>query len=227
VLLLKLIPIRGLLRVIFGGPFFSSLLTLNNKMALTTELESVNQMLGHIGEAPVNSISNEAALPISASTALSVLREVSKEVQTEEWHFNTVTDYEPIQEATGKLRLLDNTLFVDSTDNRNDVVQRGLYLYDRKARTDVFSATLKVDLTLQLAWDDLPEVARRYITLRSSRLFQGRMIGSAELQSLIALDEMQARARLLELDSQSSDRTIFDSADVSQRIGVHRNYNIY
>lgn len=196
-------------------------------MALTTELESVNQMLGHIGESPVNSISDEAALPISASTALVVLREVAKEVQTEEWHFNTVTDYEPILEVSGKLRLPDNTLFVDAADKQEDVVQRGLYLYNRKDRTDVFSGTLKVDLTVQLDWDELPEVARRYITLRASRLFQGRMVGSAELQSLLAVDEMQARARLLELDSQSSDRTIFDSEDVYRRIGVQRNYNIY
>jgi hypothetical protein len=53
------------------------------------------------------------------------------------------------------------------------------------------------------------------------------MVGSSELQSLIAVDEMQSRARLLELDSQSSDRTIFDSEDVLRRIGVERNYNIY
>jgi len=71
------------------------------------------------------------------------------------------------------------------------------------------------------------EVARRYITLRASRVFQSRIIGSTELQSLIAVDEMQARARLLELDSQSSDRTIFDSEDVARRVGVHRNPNIY
>lgn len=196
-------------------------------MALTTELESVNQMLGHIGESPVNSLADTAALPVSASTALTVLREVSKEVQTEEWHFNTVTDYEPVREETGKLRLPDNTLFVDSVDKNKDVVQRGYYLYNRKDRTDVFSETLKVDLTVQLTWDELPEVARRYITLRASRLFQGRIVGSTELQSLIAVDEMQARARLLELDSQSSDRTIFDSEDVYRRIGVNRNYNIF
>ena len=196
-------------------------------MALTTELESVNQMLGHVGEAPVNSLAETAALPISASTALTTLREVSKEVQTEEWHFNTVTDYEPIKEVTGKLRLPDETLFADAVDKTIDVVQRGVYLYDRKNQTSVFSATLKVDLTVQLVWDELVEVARRYITLGASRIFQGRVVGSAELQSLIAVDEMQARARLLELDAQSSDRTIFDSEDVARRIGVHRNYNIY
>ena len=196
-------------------------------MALTTELESVNQMLGHIGEAPINTLADTAALPISASTALTALREVSKEVQTEEWHFNTVTNYEPTKELTGKLRLPDETLFADAVDKTRDVVQRGLYLYDRKNQTNIFSETFKVDLTVQLSWDELVEVARRYITLRASRVFQSRIIGSTELQSLIALDEMQARARLLELDAQSSDRTIFDSEDVARRVGVHRNPNIY
>tara|TARA_R100000700_G_scaffold35077_1_gene43473 strand:+ start:326 stop:919 length:594 start_codon:yes stop_codon:yes gene_type:complete len=195
-------------------------------MALTTELESVNQMLGHIGEAPVNSLADTAALPISGSIALTTLREIAKEVQTEEWHFNTISKYEPILEADGKLRLPDNTLFVDPVDKSDDYVQRGLYLYNRKDKTFIFTSTVEVDLTEQLAWDDLPEPARRYITLRASRVFQGRIVGSRELESLIAADEMQARARLQELDSQSSDRTIFDSSDVYYRLGVNRKYNV-
>ena len=195
-------------------------------MALTTEIESVNQMLGHIGEAPINSLADSAALPISGSLALTTLREVAKEVQTEEWHFNTVTDFEPILESDGRLKLPDNTLFADAVSLSNDYVQRGLYLYNRKDRTYIFTATVKVDLTEQLDWDDLPEPARRYITLRASRIFQGRIVGSRELEALIAVDEMQARARLQELDSQSSDRTIFDSPDVHNRLGVNRNYNV-
>lgn len=195
-------------------------------MALTTEIESVNQMLGHIGEAPINSLADSAALPISGSIALTTLREVAKEVQTEEWHFNTVTDFEPILESDGRLKLPDNTLFADAVSLSNDYVQRGLYMYNRKGRTYIFTATVKVDLTEQLDWDDLPEPARRYITLRASRIFQGRIVGSRELEALIAVDEMQARARLQELDSQSSDRTIFDSPDVYYRLGVNRNYNV-
>ena len=195
-------------------------------MALTTELESVNQMLGHIGEAPINSIANTEALPVSANVALTTLREVAKEVQTEEWHFNTVTDHEISPDAANKIPLPPSTLFVDAVDKNDDYVQRGLFLYNRKDRTFAFTSTVKVDLTEQLDWDDLIEPARRYITLRASRIFQGRIVGSRELESLIAVDEMQARARLQELDSQSSDRTIFDSTDVYYRLGVRRKYNV-
>ena len=77
-----------------------------------------------------------------------------------------------------------------------------------------------------LDWDDLHETARRYITLRASRVFQGRMVGSRELESLIARDEYQARARLEEMDSSGSDRTIFDNYDVASRIGINRNYDL-
>ena len=195
-------------------------------MALTTELESVNQMLGHIGEAPINSIANTEALPVSANVALTTLREVAKEVQTEEWHFNTVTDHEISPDAANKIPLPPSTLFVDAVDKNDDYVQRGLFLYNRKDRTFTFTSAVKVDLTEQLDWDDLIEPARRYITLRASRIFQGRIVGSRELEALIAVDEMQARARLQELDSQSSDRTIFDSADVYYRLGVNRKYNV-
>jgi len=195
-------------------------------MALTTEIESVNQMLGHIGEAPINSLSDTAALPISGSIALTTLREVAKEVQTEEWHFNTVTDHEISPDGDDKIPLPAATLFADAVDKTKDYVQRGLFLYNRKDRTYTFTTAVKVDLTEQLDWDDLPEPARRYITLRASRIFQGRIVGSRELEALIAVDEMQARARLQELDSQSSDRTIFDSADVYYRLGVHRKYNV-
>lgn len=195
-------------------------------MALTTEIESVNQMLGHIGEAPINSLADTAALPISGSIALTTLREVAKEVQTEEWHFNTVTDHEISPDGDSKIPLPATTLFVDAVNSTDDFVQRGLFLYNRKDRTYTFTSSVKVDLTEQLDWDDLIEPARRYITLRASRIFQGRIVGSRELEALIAVDEMQARARLQELDSQSSDRTIFDSADVYYRLGVNRKYNV-
>ena len=195
-------------------------------MALTTEIESVNQMLGHIGEAPVNSLADTADLPISGSIALTTLREVAKEVQTEEWHFNTVTDHEISPDGDSKIPLPATTLFVDAVNSTDDFVQRGLFLYNRKDRTYTFTSAVKVDLTEQLDWDDLIEPARRYITLRASRIFQGRIVGSRELEALIAVDEMQARARLQELDSQSSDRTIFDSADVYYRLGVNRKYNV-
>ena len=193
---------------------------------LTTKLEAVNAMLGHIGEAPVNSVASTANLPISASTALSVLDEVSREVQTMGWHFNTTNKYTLTPAVDKTIELPENTLHVDTTDTSKDVVQRGLKLYDRENNTSEFSGSLDVTITFLLDWDDLNEHARRYIVLRASRIFQTRMVGSRELEALIARDEFIAKSQLEEVDSRGSDRTIFDNYDVYTRVGINRNYDV-
>ena len=193
---------------------------------LTSKLEAVNSMLGHIGESPVNSISNTNALPISAATAVSVLDEVSRSVQAEGWHFNTELKVTLSPAGDGTITLTDDILEVDTTDTTIDIAQRGLSLFDRSNNTLVFSKNLEVNLTRLLDFTSLPEAARRYITLRASRVFQGRIVGSRELEALIARDEYNARADLMDAESSISDRSIFDSYDASIRIGLNRNYDL-
>jgi hypothetical protein len=191
----------------------------------TTQLEAVNSMLGHIGESPVNSISDTAAVPVSVSVAVAALNEVSKDVQSEGWHFNTETGvkYSP---TGGSITVPADIIQFDPIDTSLDIVQRGATLFDRKNNTTTFTSDLTVNQMRLLDWDSLPEVARRYIILKASRVFQGRIIGSRELESLIARDEYVARANLLEADGSTSDRTIFDNYDTSARVGINRNYDI-
>jgi len=193
---------------------------------LTSKLEAVNSMLGHIGESPVNSISDTNALPISAATAISVMDEVSRSVQAEGWHFNTELKVTLSPAGDGTITLSDDILEVDTTDTSIDIAQRGLSLFDRSNNTSVFSKALEVNLTRLLDFTSLPEAARRYITLVASRVFQGRMVGSRELEALIARDEYNARADLMDAEGNNSDRTIFDSYAVASRIGINRNYDI-
>ena len=193
---------------------------------LTTELEAVNTMLGHLGEAPINPISNTAALPVAAATAVSVLAEVSREVQSEGWYFNTEHNVTLSPDSDGKIILDSDVVEADVVDSTLDTAQRGSKLFDRKNNTLVFTRDLKVTLTRLLAWDDLPEPARRYITLRSARIFQGRLLGSRELEALIARDEYLAKSRLEEFDANTADRTIFDNMDTAVRIGINRTYAI-
>ena len=193
---------------------------------LTSKLEAVNSMLGHIGESPVNSISNTNALPVSAATAISALDEISRAVQSDGWQFNTEVNVSLSPAGDGTITLSEDIIELDPIDTTIDVVQRGLSLFDRSNNTTVFTKDLKVNQTRLLDWDSLPEPARRYIVLRASRVFQGRIIGSRELEALIARDEYKAYAALMVFDSGSSDRTIFDSYDVATRIGINRNYDL-
>lgn len=193
---------------------------------LTTQLEAVNSMLAHIGESPVSTISDAVALPVSASTALSTLNEVSKEVQSEDWHFNSIPKLTLSPASDKRIGVPQDAITLDAIDKNIDVTMRGNYLFDRKNNTNLFDGDVVVRVSVYLPWEELYEQARRYIVLRASRIFQARLVGSKELESLIARDEYQARARLEDADSSHSDRTMFDNYDVAVRIGINRNYQL-
>ena len=56
-------------------------------IARTTELQAVNTMLSAVGEPPINNL--EGQKNADAAIAKNILDEVSSEVQTHGWHFNT------------------------------------------------------------------------------------------------------------------------------------------
>ncbi|MAU88409.1 MAG: phage tail protein [Flavobacteriaceae bacterium] len=198
-------------------------------MALSTQLQAVNTMLGYIGEAPVNSISNTAELPVSAANAVSILDETSKEVQSNGWHFNTEREVTLSPSAAdGTITLAADILQVDHEGTEDiDLVQRGTSLYDRKEKTDTFTKDIKVTVVKELPWDSLPEQARRYITLRATRYLQSRIVGSRELEALILRDEFAAKANLETSDNRNADRTIFDNYDTYTRVGINRTTSLF
>ena len=185
-------------------------------MALTTKLEAVNTMLGVIGESPVNTISG-SSLPVSVVMALNVLDEVSREVQSEGWHFNTEFEYPLVRNSSNQFSLPTNTLKIDTPIDKYtdiDVVQRGTSLYDRKNHTDVFDEDLEVTITFELAFEDLPQQFRTYINIKAARKFANRFLGSPEIESFTLRDEINAKATAVDSDSENADRTIFDNYDV-------------
>ena len=192
----------------------------------TTELEAVNTMLRYTGESPVNSITG-TGLPVQVTIAVAVLADISREVQLEGWHFNTAPKVTLSPDgSTKKIAIATDIVKIDANDKTKDVVIRGAFLFDRKNNTNQFDGDLEVNTVTLLDFTDLPESARRYITIKASRVFQAQTIGSRELEQLLARDEFTARAELLEYDSGNSDRTIFDSFDAGARIGINRNYDV-
>jgi|SRR6056300_107562 hypothetical protein len=195
-------------------------------MALTTKLEAVNVMLGNIGESPVTQITSPSTLPVSAQTAISVLDEVSRDVQSEGWHFNTVPKLTLSPDINDEILLADDVLHVDTLDNTKDIVQRGGKLFDRGENTYDFTKDIDVTAVYLLDFTELHEQARRYITLKASRVFQGRIVGSQELEQQILREELKARQNLEEADGNGADRTIFDNYDVASCVGINRNYDL-
>jgi hypothetical protein len=181
-------------------------------MAGTSKLDAVNTMLSSIGEAPVSSLSSGL---IEAEIAESILNTIDREVQSMGWHFNTDLNKNFAKDTLGQIILPANILRADSTLKANapNLVQRGLKMYDRVNHTFVISTDAALDVVLQLLFDDLPEVAKRYIVLRATRIFQDRVVGSNTLHDFQQRDEAEALVQLKDFDKAADDHNIFDNYD--------------
>lgn len=177
-------------------------------LSLTTELDAVNTMLATIGESPVSSL--EVAGLTDVAIAKQVLTETSRAVQSKGWHFNTEVNYPLARTIEGYVNVPLNTLRVDTTgyDSDVDVVQRGIRLYDRANHTYVFDRALTADLVLYLAFDELPEAARYYITIRAARVFQRRVLSSETVESFTQEEEMYALVALSEAEGDTADSNV-------------------
>lgn len=180
----------------------------------TTELDAVNVMLTSIGESPVNTLGSGLQ---EAEIAEVVLDNVSRDVQSAGWHFNTEIRYTLNRNVVKEINLPANVIKVDKTnllrDYNLDVVERGRKLYDRIGNKYTFDQDIEVDMVVLLSFSELPEVARRYITLRAARTYQQRILGNDTLSRMLAMDEQQAFISLREAEAEVSDYTIFDNYD--------------
>jgi len=193
----------------------------------TSKLDAVNSILLGIGEAPVNTLGSGLQ---EAEIAEVTLDNISREVQTLGWHFNTEVRYTLGKTESGIINLPSNCLKVDTTavlrDYNTDVVERSRKLYDRVKNTFVFTTDIETDIVVLLDFEDIPEAARRYITLKSARKYQENIIGSPVLSRLQADEEMLSLMALREAEAEAGDYTIFDQYDTYRHIDRKINTSI-
>jgi hypothetical protein len=179
-----------------------------------TELEAVNIMLSTIGESPVSTLASSGDLNVSV--ARQMLYDVSREVQTEGWYFNTEVKY-PLPRSSDKtISLPANLLGLDLTDDfvLIDATPRGSRMYDRKNHSYVFDRDLEADITLFLTWDELPQAAKQYITIVAARRFQKRLLPDDYTSKFTQDEETKARAQLDDYDANTRDYSLADNYNV-------------
>ena len=178
-------------------------------VAATTELECINIMLAAIGEAPVNSLTG--TVPVDVRIAQSTLTEVNKQVQSEGWSFNTEIDVTLTRDGSNNIPLGTDVLRVDAQTHDHpsiDPIQRGLKLYDRKNNTFIFDEDLKCTVVYFRSFDELPEQARSYMTIKAARIFVDRLVSDQSLRTYTQEDEIRARSVLMETDLSNADHNM-------------------
>ena len=188
----------------------------------TSELEAVNTILSTIGESPLNTLSG--SLPVDGTIAKNVLSEVSREVQSQGWHFNTHYKVTLTRDTDNKIPLATNIVRVEVDPRRYskvsyDIVQRNNFLYNLAKNEETFDTNFKdATAVYLLPFDEIPEQAKRYITIRSARIFHDRTLGANTIHKFSQEDEAKALSILKQAESHTGDYSIFDTPEQAYTI---------
>lgn len=177
----------------------------------TTTLAAVNRLLSNIGQAPTTGLISGNPLVEMAEL---ILQEVNLAVQSEGWVFNSEFGYPFIPDSNGEISIPTNVLQLDSNGLTNQylVIRQGK-LYDKAAHSYIFDGVQKLDVVWLFDFDELPEAAKEYITIRAGNVFAGRSVGSSEAVAFGQREEVMSRATLMEYDTQQGDYNIFNTHD--------------
>ena len=194
-----------------------------------TELEAVNTMLATIGEAPVTSLAGNVSQVTDQAMAQRTLKEVSRDVQSEAWSWNTDVSVDIKPTAQGTYVVPSNTLTVNFSPNTypdTQYVMRGLRVYDRNSQRYDFGSLIDnapitaAKLVSQLEWDDIPHAAQQYITIRGARIFSDRYVASSIVFTYTASDEDQARTMLIRSEENTLNNNLLWGNDRGATQGI-------
>lgn len=193
--------------------------------SMSDRIDAVNVLLQAIGEAPVSSVDTSEAVDVAAAS--NALDEFDRAVQTRGWPWNREYAMELSPDSNGNILLPANCLSMTRAypaSGSGRIVERGRKLYDQENHTYTFTESVKVDMVLKLDWEELPEPARRYITIWAAQQYQGRLQTSAGVDRILQAAVDEARAQLGHSEDEADEANVITgNAYVASRL--HGNIN--
>lgn len=162
------------------------------------ELSAVNDMLAAIGESPVSSLEGDPNADVA--NCRRILAQVNREVQAKGWTFNIEEGAELIPDTFSSLIEYMPDFLRMTTSGGTLYINRGGFVYDRTAKTDLFTSAIQVDLIRLKQFSEMPECFRSYIVAKASRRFNIRFFGAGEVEGSLQEQENEAWASIQEYE---------------------------
>lgn len=158
-----------------------------------TLIEAINDMLGTIGEAPIDEQDPDYESHPLYQSALRILNRVSKAVQSQGWWFNTYTG--TLASVAGAVALASDVLtvmVVSQYGDTHDYAIRDGALFDLTDNTATIPNDVTAVVRTLVAFAELPETAASYITAVACTRFVKVYDGDAKKIEAMTLDERAA-----------------------------------
>ena len=191
-----------------------------------TELEAINRMLAAIGQAPITSVDETNP---DVAICKRTLYQVSQEVQSEGWTFNTsynqkvtprssdnrivIRNVTPTPERSYYIQmdLSNNTYYSRDKDSIAKADGNTIYLYDKTAQSfDWGTDPVEVDIVTYIhQLGELPPAAFNYIVAKASAAVSIRTVGDGQQYNILLQQEGYCRTQLQEYETTQGDYTFF------------------
>jgi hypothetical protein len=148
------------------------------------------------------------------ANASTVLDAETMKVLAKGHNFNSESRVPYLKDVNGKIAVPPEVLQIDASDASRSVVQRGAFLYDKDARSDVFAADLEVDVVLSFPFESCPFHIQRLIVAQAAKAYQRAYVGSAMLDSFAQDERLEAGADSGDAESDSDDYNILNNPDL-------------
>lgn len=187
-----------------------------------SELEAVNLCLAQIGEDSISDL--EVSGVSDVATARDTLHRISREVQSQGWHFNKDTEW-PLSPdpASGEVSIPANALSCDPSYVGKRYVDRAGKFWDLANRTFNIGEVVKCDICWFFPFEELPQPARAYIAIRAARVYQRQDLGAESIDALTEDEEVRARANLDRWESEHAETNILNEHSISGTVNRHFN----
>tara|TARA_Y100001951_G_scaffold6467_1_gene4019 strand:+ start:452 stop:1078 length:627 start_codon:yes stop_codon:yes gene_type:complete len=180
----------------------------------TEELPAVNEILASVGQAPVTTLDQTNP---DVAIAYDTLLNVSREVQSEGWTFNTEEFYPMTPDNNGEIVIPNNVLQIDlhdEKDNSYESVRRNGKLYEKINHTyDWTTLTGWTEVNCNIVWFfdwvDLPRPIQDYIVARAAAVVSSRIVGDGQQHQILVQKELWNRAQAMEYECNQGDYTFF------------------
>lgn len=179
------------------------------------ELDAVNEIIGTLGESPINSLENMSN--IDAINALRILRTISRQEQARGWSFNIIPQLTLTPEFyTHKIPWNDAYLSLKGLNNEK-LVRSGDYIKDLANNNRLeFTSPITAEAVLLIPFEQLPEPMRSYIVAKSCFAFQARYFGDDSLGNVTQMQIQETWQHLMEYELENNDYSILDNDNVKE-----------
>jgi len=177
--------------------------------------QAINIALSVVGEQLI-----EQDVPIDgiyeAEVADLLIEATKTEILEEGWSFNTDENWEMTPDVNGYIVIPTIALRIDPSSTGTNAIRKDGKLYDKDNQTYIFESSVECDVIWDVDFDDLPAIMQQYITLKASRILYQRLVGDADMMSILIRDEEEALLRVRMHEDDIKDVTIFDNPQVAR-----------